>query len=144
MIAASNGRTPASAPAARTWRAVVTRTPARSSTLGTTFPAEYRGALFTHNVLGSRINQEKLVPSGSGYIGSHAPDFMRANDRWFRGLRLELGPDGSLFNSDWYDARACHQQHPQDRTNGRIYKISYGQPKPVKVDLSKLCPAPSW
>lgn len=109
--------------------------------LGDNFPAEYRGALFTHNVLGSRINQEKLVPSGSGYIGSHAPDFMRANDRWFRGLRLELGPDGSLFNSDWYDARACHQQHPQDRTNGRIYKISYGQPAPVKVDLSKLSSA---
>ena len=109
--------------------------------LGDNFPAEYRGALFTHNVLGSRINQEKLVPSGSGYIGSHAPDFMRANDRWFRGLRLELGPDGSLFNSDWYDARACHQQHPQDRTNGRIYKISYGQPKPVKVDLSALSSA---
>jgi len=109
--------------------------------LGDNFPKEYRGALFTHNVLGSRINQEKLVPSGSGYIGSHAPDFMRANDAWFRGLRLELGPDGSVFNSDWYDARACHQQHPQDRTNGRIYKISYGQPSPVRVDLAKLTSA---
>ncbi len=106
--------------------------------LGDNFPASYRGALFTHNVLGSRINQEKLTPQGSGYIGSHAPDFMKANDGWFRGLRLELGPDGSLFNSDWYDARACHQQHPQDRTNGRIYKISYGTPKPVSVDLAKL------
>ncbi len=109
--------------------------------LGDNFPAEYRGALFTHNVLGSRINQEKLVPKGSGYVGSHAPDFMKANDGWFRGLRLELGPDGSLFNSDWYDARACHQQHPQDRTNGRIYKISYGTPKHVNVDLAKLTSA---
>ena len=106
--------------------------------LGDNFPAEYRGTLLTHNVLGSRINREKLVPSGSGYIGSHAPDFMKANDNWFRGLRLELGPDGSLFNSDWYDARACHQQHPQDRTNGRIYKISYGEPRRVNVDLAKL------
>jgi putative membrane-bound dehydrogenase-like protein len=109
--------------------------------LGDNFPAEYRGALFTHNVLGSRINQEKLVPQGSGYIGSHAPDFMKANDPWFRGLRLEIGPDGSVFNSDWYDARACHQQHPQDRTNGRIYKISYGEPKRVNVDLAKLTSA---
>lgn len=106
--------------------------------LGDNFPDEYRGALFTHNVLGSRINREKLTPAGSGYIGSHQPDFMRANDSWFRGLRLEIGPDGSLFNSDWYDARACHQQHPQDRSNGRIYKISYGTPQPVKVDLSTL------
>ncbi len=109
--------------------------------LGDNFPASYRGALLTHNVLGSRINQEKLTPKGSGYVGSHAPDFMKANDGWFRGLRLELGPDGSLFNSDWYDARACHQQHPQDRTNGRIYKISYGEPKHVQVDLAKLTSA---
>jgi putative membrane-bound dehydrogenase-like protein len=106
--------------------------------LGDNFPDEYRGTLFTHNVLGSRINREVLRPSGSGYIGSHLPDFMRANDAWFRGLRLETGPDGSLFNSDWYDARACHQQHPQDRTNGRIYKISYGDPKPVAIDLAAL------
>lgn len=106
--------------------------------LGDNFPAEYRGALFTHNVLGSRINREELVPQGSGYIGRHAPDFMLANDAWFRGLRLEIGPDGSLFNSDWYDARACHQQHPQDRSNGRIYKISYGEPKRVDVDLAQL------
>jgi putative heme-binding domain-containing protein len=109
--------------------------------LGDNLPEEYRGALFTHNVLGSRINREQLRPNGSGYIGSHRPDFMRANDAWFRGLRLETGPDGSLFNSDWYDARACHQQHPQDRTNGRIYKISYGDPKPVMIDLAALSSA---
>ncbi|MBX7120697.1 MAG: c-type cytochrome [Opitutaceae bacterium] len=106
--------------------------------LGDNFPDQYRGALFTHNVLGSRINHEKLTPIGSGYVGSHEPDFMRANDFWFRGLRLEIGPDGSLFNSDWYDARACHQQQPQDRSNGRIYKISYGTPKRVSVDLAAL------
>jgi putative membrane-bound dehydrogenase-like protein len=106
--------------------------------LGDNFPEEYRGTLFTHNVLGSRINREQLRPQGSGYVGSHLPDFMRANDAWFRGLRLETGPDGSLFNSDWYDARACHQQHPQDRTNGRIYKISYGETKPLTVDLATL------
>ncbi|MEY4939627.1 MAG: hypothetical protein RIQ93_1362, partial [Verrucomicrobiota bacterium] len=105
--------------------------------LGDNFPAEYRGMLLSHNVLGSRINRDTLEPAGSGYIGHHAPDFMQANDAWFRGLRLETGPDGSLFGSDWYDARACHQQQPHDRTNGRIYKYRYGDPKPVLVDLSQ-------
>lgn len=109
--------------------------------LGDNFPSEYRGKLLTHNILGNRINQEVLRPAGSGYIGSHAPDFMKANDGWFRGLRLELGPDGSIFNSDWYDARACHQQQPHDRTNGRIYKISHGNPQPVQVDLATLSSA---
>jgi putative heme-binding domain-containing protein len=104
--------------------------------LGDSFPAEYRGSLLTHNIMGNRINRDLLEPSGSGYIGHHGPDFMKANDGWFRGLRLELGPDGSVFNSDWYDARACHQQQPHDRTNGRIYKISYGDTKPVQVNLA--------
>ncbi|MEO6006351.1 MAG: PVC-type heme-binding CxxCH protein [Opitutus sp.] len=105
--------------------------------LGDSFPAEYRGSIFMHNILGNRINRDLLEPVGSGYVGHHGPDFMLANDGWFRGLRLELGPDGSIFNSDWYDARACHQQQPHDRTNGRIYKLSYGDSKPVLVDLAK-------
>ena len=109
--------------------------------LGDSFPAEYRGTLLTHNILGNRINRDILTPKGSGYVASHGPDFMKANDGWFRGLRLELGPDGSVFNSDWYDARACHQQQPHDRTNGRIYKFSHGTPKPVLVDLAKLSSA---
>jgi putative membrane-bound dehydrogenase-like protein len=106
--------------------------------LGNNFPAGYRDSLLTHNILGNRINRDVLKPTGSGYVGSHAPDFMKANDGWFRGLRLETGPDGSLFNSDWYDPRACHQQRPHDRTNGRIYKISHGDPTPVLVDLAAL------
>jgi len=106
--------------------------------LGDNFPAEYRGSLLTHNILGNRVNRDVLEPAGSGYIGRHAPDFMKANDGWFRGLRLEIGPDGSIFNSDWYDPLACHQQQPHDRTNGRIYKISYGEPKHVHVDLATL------
>ena len=106
--------------------------------LGDSFPAEYRDTLFTHNILGNRINRDRPEPSGSGYIGRHASDFMLANDGWFRGLRLELGPDGSIFGSDWYDARACHQQRPQDRSNGRIYKYSYGETTAETIDLKKL------
>ncbi|MEO7600052.1 MAG: PVC-type heme-binding CxxCH protein [Opitutus sp.] len=109
--------------------------------LGDSFPAEYRGSILMHNVLGNRINRDLLEPIGSGYVGHHGPDFMLANDGWFRGLRLELGPDGSVYNSDWYDARACHQQQPHDRSNGRIYKMSYGENKPVLVNLAKLSSA---
>jgi putative membrane-bound dehydrogenase-like protein len=112
--------------------------------LGDSFPAEYRGSLLTNNILGNRINRDLLEAKGSGYVGHHGGDFMRANDGWFRGLRLELGPDGSVFDSDWYDARACHQQQPHDRTNGRIYKLSYG-PAPTQPvaspNLAKLSSA---
>ncbi len=106
---------------------------------GDNWPAAYRGRLFMNNIHGNRINQDRLTSDGgSGYIAGHEPDFMHANDKWYRGLAIRCGPDGGVFVCDWYDQRACHQQQPHDRTNGRVYKITYGSPAPVNVDLSKL------
>jgi len=41
---------------------------------------------------------------------------------------------------DWYDKNECHHNdaNGHDRTNGRIFKISYGDTKLEKVDLQKL------
>lgn len=105
--------------------------------LGDQFPAEYRGKLLMNNIHGNRMNMDILKPRGSTFTASHGKDFMRAGDPWYRGLHIRLGPDGSVYMSDWYDPRACHQQKPQDRSNGRIYRISYGKPKHTAVDLSK-------
>jgi hypothetical protein len=66
---------------------------------------------------------------------------MKSQDKWYRGLGIHLGPDGSVFVSDWYDARACHQQTPHDRTNGRVYKIVYGETKQSPVNVAKLSDA---
>ena len=66
---------------------------------------------------------------------------MKSQDKWYRGLAIRQGPDGSVFVSDWYDARACHQQRPHDRTNGRIYKIVYGETKQSPIDVAKLSDA---
>jgi hypothetical protein len=40
-----------------------------------------------------------------------------------------------VFVCDWYDRLPCHQVKPHDRTNGRIYKIAYAEPKRV-VDIN--------
>ena len=53
----------------------------------------------------------------------------------FRGLDCQYGPDGGVFVTDWTDTGECHNYDKVDRTNGRIYKVTYGDPKPVKVDL---------
>jgi len=105
--------------------------------LGDSFPKQYRGKLFMNNIHGNRINMDVPAPQGSGFTLSHGDDFMLANDKWYRGLYLRAGPDGGVFASDWYDPRACHQQRPQDRSNGRIYKITYGKNNPEKIDLAK-------
>jgi len=106
--------------------------------LGEQFPAEYRGSILMNNIHGNRMNNDSLTPKGSGWVGDRRPDFMKSADKWYRGLGIRQAPDGSVFVADWYDARACHQQRPHDRTNGRIYKISYGTPQPWKDDVSKM------
>ena len=95
--------------------------------LGDNWPAEYRNRIFINNVHGNRVNCDVLEPRGSGYVGKHGPDLLLANDHWFRGINLKYGPDGGVYLIDWYDKNACHRVNPQiwDRTNGRVYKITY-------------------
>lgn len=107
--------------------------------LGGAWPREYRGQWFMGNIHGRRINVETLKPKGSGYIASHSPDFLLANDAWARFINLRYGPDGNVFLIDWYDKQACHNHDnlAWDRSNGRIYKVCYRGTKPVQVDLQK-------
>lgn len=103
--------------------------------LGDNWPAEYRGRLFTCNVHGNRVNQDLLERKGSGYVAHHGPDFLLAGDPWFRGMTVKYGPDGGVYVSDWSDTGECHNYEVVDRSNGRLYKITYGRPKPWKLDL---------
>ena len=106
--------------------------------LGGAFPKEYRDLLFMCNIHGNRVNTDLLERAGSGYVGKHGKDFLLSSDEWFRGLSVKYGPDGAVYVSDWYDKLACHQQKPQDRTNGRVYRVAYKGVKPVAVDLAAL------
>lgn len=110
--------------------------------LGDNFPEEYRGRMFMCNTHGRRLNEDKLVRVGSGYVGRHEPDFFFANNPWFRGVSLLYGPDGAVYVSDWCDFGECHDHDGIHRSSGRIYRVSYGEPtpEPRKFDLSHLSP----
>jgi putative membrane-bound dehydrogenase-like protein len=105
--------------------------------LGDNWPDGYRHHIFMSNLHGNRINQDVLERHGSGYVAHHGKDFLMANDSWFRGLTLLYGPDGGAFISDWHDTGECHDY---DRVEpcGRIYKVTYGKPAAVKVDLATM------
>jgi putative membrane-bound dehydrogenase-like protein len=107
--------------------------------LGGAWPSEYNGSLFMNNIHGARLNRDLLTSSGSGLVGSHAPDFLLANDSWSQIVSLKPGPDGSLFMIDWYDKNQCHlnEAESHDRTNGRIFKVSYGNPKHAPVNIGR-------
>jgi len=86
--------------------------------LGDNWPEQYRGQIFMHNIHGNRVNQDLLIPEGSGYAGDRAPDLLLANDQWFRGINLKYGPNGTVWLIDWYDRNACHRSRdlgPQQR-----------------------------
>ncbi|MFN6302353.1 MAG: PVC-type heme-binding CxxCH protein, partial [Planctomycetota bacterium] len=108
--------------------------------LGDNWPDRYRNHIFFNNIHGNRVNMDRLFRDGSGYVGKHGDDLLLSNDRWFRGINLRTGPDGSVYLIDWYDRNACHRVNPEiwDRTNGRVYNIAYGVPDRKAVDLSKL------
>ena len=59
---------------------------------GGAWPAEYRGQMFMGNIHGHRLNMDILKPKGSGFVASHGPDFLLANDAWARFINLQLRP----------------------------------------------------
>lgn len=105
--------------------------------LGGAWPDDYRSKIFMNNIHGQRLNTDIVKYHGSGLVGTHGPDFLLTQDRASQMLNFRYGPDGQVYVIDWYDMQACHDRNRDvhDRSNGRIYKIIYGDPKSVQVDL---------
>jgi putative membrane-bound dehydrogenase-like protein len=107
--------------------------------LGDNWPDRYRDTLFTVNLHGRRLNNDILERRGSGYVGRHGADFLKSADPWFRALELIYGPDGGVYLADWSDIGECHEDDGVHRSSGRIFKISYGEPRrPKQTDLATL------
>ena len=102
------------------------------------FPATYRNKLIFGNLHGHRLVTDYLDPHGSTYIGKHGSDFMRSNDLNFIPVTQKVGPDGSLYVSDWSDKQVCHRGSGAvelwDRSNGRIYRVTYVGDAPPRSD----------
>jgi putative membrane-bound dehydrogenase-like protein len=107
--------------------------------LGDNWPEAYRGRILTLNLHGRRVNIDRLERTGSGYVGRHEPDILRAADPWFRGLELGYGADGAVYILDWSDAGECHEHNGVHRTSGRIYKVAWGDAR--RVDVGNLATA---
>jgi putative membrane-bound dehydrogenase-like protein len=100
---------------------------------GDNWPEAYRNDVYMINFHGRRLNRDRLVPQGTGYVGKHGQDFAQFGDTWFRGIDLKYGPDGGVYVADWSDTGECHDHDGVHRVSGRIYKITYGKPKRPEV-----------
>lgn len=106
---------------------------------GQQWPQKYRNKLFTLNMHGRRANVERLERYGAGYIGRHEPDFLIAEDPFFRGMEISVAPDGNVFVLDWSDTGECHEHTGVHRSSGRIFKISYGESGQPQRFSKPLC-----
>lgn len=107
--------------------------------LGNSFPKKYEGMLFMNNIHGQRLNMDIPERKGSGFVGHHGADFVNFNDRWSQVLNMLYDQDGSVYIIDWYDKNQCHHNNVEghDRSNGRIFKLVYGDTKVTRIDLQK-------
>ncbi len=108
---------------------------------GENWPTSYRDKLFTLNLHGRRTNVESIERQGSALVMKHCPDILQSDDTWFRGVEISQGPDGGVMLLDWSDIGECHEQDGVHRTSGRIFKVTYGDPKTPSVDLTKASPS---
>lgn len=105
-------------------------------------PDRYEGAILTANALAGQLLASSRVAMGPTFHAKPIDVMVDSDDRWFRPVYAEVGPDGMIYVADWYDQQVNHYKNHEGRisvSDGRIYRIrNEGTYKPVSVDLSKL------
>jgi putative membrane-bound dehydrogenase-like protein len=105
---------------------------------GGAFPPEFRGNLFTCDVVMNLVHRAVLTEDGAGYRASradHRSEFLASTDRGFRPVNLTVGPDGALYLLDMHRTVIEHPEWIPDEiekdldlyagsTEGRIFRIT--------------------
>ena len=105
------------------------------------FPQTFHKSFIGANFLGHSASWWRVKPRGSTFEAQQVGTLLDSNDTWFSPTDLALGPDGSIYISDFHDKRTAHPDPDAewDRSNGRVYKIEAKDAKPVLgLDLERL------
>ena len=76
------------------------------------------------------ILQYKLKADGSSLGAEEVTPIVSSTDPNFRPSDFEIGSDGALYFSDWYNPLIGHMQHnlrdpSRDKKHGRVYRVTY-------------------
>jgi putative membrane-bound dehydrogenase-like protein len=108
---------------------------------GDSFPNRFQGRFLAGDFLRHTASSWELKRSGVTVTASFRELLLDSRDSWFGATDLCLGPDGSVYLSDFHDKRTAHPDPDADwdRSNGRIFKLAATNAKPAaKHDLAKL------
>lgn len=112
------------------------------------FPKEYWNRIaFVTEPTGRLIHKTLLQPNGSGFKeNGDGWNMLVSADEWAAPIQAEVGPDGALWITDWYDFIIQHNPTPtiasseinaqngkgnayinplRDHERGRIYRLAY-------------------
>lgn len=118
------------------------------------FPKDFwNSAQFVAEPTGHLLARFNLERKGADFVALNARNFAASDDEWSSPVCAEVGPDGALWVSDWYNYIIQHNPTPRgfktgkgnayesplrDSGHGRIYRIAYKQaPKPNLLHLNK-------
>ncbi|HUS34184.1 MAG TPA: PVC-type heme-binding CxxCH protein, partial [Verrucomicrobiae bacterium] len=118
------------------------------------FPQEYwNRAQFVAEPTGHLLSRFNLDRKGADFVALNARNFAASDDEWTSPVCAEVGPDGALWVSDWYNYIIQHNPVPRgfkngkgnayetplrDTVHGRIQRIAYKRaPQPNLIRLNK-------
>ena len=113
-------------------------------------PEEMRDDVLIAGYFGHLIDRMQITPDGSGHRATNRDPLLRSEHRGFRPVDIQIGPDGAIYISDWYNPIIGHYQasfrHPdRDKDHGRIWRITAKDrplaeiPDFMAMDAAALC-----
>ena len=119
-------------------------------------PVYWNRVQFVAEPTGHLLGKFHLEARGTDFIAHNGRNFAASDDEWTSPVVAEVGPDGALWVSDWYNYVIQHNPTPRgfrtgkgaayetplrDKIHGRIYRIAHNKSKPSQSPtLDKAAP----
>ena len=118
------------------------------------FPKQYWNRIaFINEPTAHLIGQGIIESQGGGFVTRDGWNLLAGAEEWVAPVQAQVGPDGAVWVSDWYNFIAQHNPTPpgfsngvgnayetsmRDESRGRIYRVVYRNAPPArKTTLSK-------
>jgi uncharacterized protein len=112
------------------------------------FPKEYWNRIaFITEPTAHLVGQGIIESKGAGFVTRDGWNLLSGSEEWVAPVHAQVGPDGAVWISDWYNFIAQHNPTPmgyangkgnayeqplRDHTRGRIYRVVYKHAPPAK------------